>query len=90
MADQLLTFFASPFGIKRCRMLKIEMMNTMLVGDDDDLTHGDDVILEESTTDIVWTIINKTRRLSTFDNLRIRLNNIHFSHLCCSIFYANI
>jgi hypothetical protein len=53
MADQLLTFF----GIKRSRMLEIEMMSTMLVGDDDDVKHGDDVDPEEST-DIEWTVIN--------------------------------
>ena len=46
------------FGIKRSRMLKIEMMSTMLMGDDDDLTHGDDVGPEESTIDIEWTVIN--------------------------------
>ena len=38
MADQLVTFFASLFGMKRSRMLKIEMMSTMLGGDDDDVT----------------------------------------------------
>ena len=57
MADQLLTFFASLFGIKRSRMLEIEMMSTMLVGDDDDVKHGDDVDPEEST-DIEWAVIN--------------------------------
>ena len=36
MAHQLLTFFASLVGIKISRMLKIEMMSTMVVGDDDD------------------------------------------------------
>ena len=30
----------------------------MLVGDDDDLTNGDDVGPEESTTNIEWTVIN--------------------------------
>ena len=30
MPDQLLTFFASLFGIKRSRMLKIEVMNMMM------------------------------------------------------------
>ena len=39
-------------------MLTIEMMSMMLVGDDDDLTHGDNVGPEESTTDIEWTVIN--------------------------------
>ena len=34
------------------------MMSTTLVGDDDDFTHGDDVGLEESITDIEWTVIN--------------------------------
>ena len=57
MADQLLTSFASLFGIKRSRMLEIEMMSTMLVGDDDDVKHGDDVDPEESI-DIEWTVIN--------------------------------
>ena len=57
MADQLLTFLASLFVIKRSRMLEIEMMSTMLVGDDDDVKHGDDVDPEEST-DIEWTVIN--------------------------------
>ena len=52
MADQWQTFFASLFGIKISRMLKKLMMSTMLVGDDDDLTHGDDVGPEESITDI--------------------------------------
>ena len=28
------------------------------MGDDDDLTHGDDVGPEERTTDIDWTVIN--------------------------------
>ena len=64
MADQLLTFFASLFGIKRSHMLKIEMMSTMLYGDDDDVTHGDDVGPEESTTDIEWTVINPQTPLS--------------------------
>ena len=34
MSDQFLTFFASLFGIKISRMLKMEMMSTMLVDDD--------------------------------------------------------
>ena len=49
ISDQLLTFFASLFSINRSRMLKIEMRSTMLYGDDDDVTHGDDVSPEEST-----------------------------------------
>ena len=36
----LLTFFASLFGIKRSRMLK--MMSMMPEVDDDDVTHGDE------------------------------------------------
>ena len=58
MADQLLTLFASLFGITRSRMLDIEIMCTMLVGDDDGFTHGDDVGPEESSTYIEWTAIN--------------------------------
>ena len=34
-----------------------DMMSTMLVGDDDDVKHGDDVDPEEST-DIEWAVIN--------------------------------
>ena len=49
MSDQLLTFFASLFGIKRSRVLKSEMMSIMLEGDDGEVTHGDDVDPEEST-----------------------------------------
>ena len=45
-------------------MLKIEMMSTVLMGDDDDLTYGDDVGPEESTTDIEWTVINPQTSLS--------------------------
>ena len=36
------------------------------------------------------TIKGATKRLSMSDNLRTRLNNISFSQLCCSTFYANI
>ena len=43
MSDQLLTFFSLLFGIKRSRMLTNEMMSMMLEGDDDDVTHSDDV-----------------------------------------------
>ena len=39
-------------------------MSTTLVGDDDDMTHGDDVGPEESTTDIEWTVINPQTTVS--------------------------
>ena len=45
-------------------MLTIEMMSTMLVGDDDDITHGDDVDSEESTPYIEWIVINPQTQLS--------------------------
>ena len=72
MSRELLTFFASLFGIKISRMLKIETMSVMLEDDDDDVTHGDDVDVthdddvgpEESTTDIGWTVINPQTLLS--------------------------
>ena len=60
-SDQLLTFFASLFGIKRSRMFKIEMM---LDGDDDEVTHGDDVDYKENTTYIEWIVINTQTQLS--------------------------
>ena len=60
-SDQLLTFFASLFGIKRSRMFKIEMM---LDGDDDEVTHGDDVDHKENTTYIEWIVINTQTQLS--------------------------
>jgi len=59
MSHQLLTFFASLFHIKISRLLKIDMMSIMLEGDDDDVTHGDDVDPEESTTYIEWIVINR-------------------------------
>ena len=34
------------------------------MGDDDDVTHGDDVGPEDSTTDIEWTVINPHTQLS--------------------------
>ena len=40
MSAQMLTFFASPFGIKISHMLTIEMM--MLEGNNDDMMHCDD------------------------------------------------
>ena len=58
MADWLLTSFVSLVGIKRSCLLEIEMMSTMVVCNDDDLTHGDDVDPEESPTHIEWTVIN--------------------------------
>ena len=64
MSDQLLTFFASLFGIKRSRMFKIEMMSMMLEGDDDEVTHGDGVDHKESTTYIEWIVINPQTQLS--------------------------
>ena len=63
-SDQLLTFFASLFGIKRSRMFKIEMMSIMLDGDDDEVTHGDDVDHKENTTYIEWIVINTQTQLS--------------------------
>ena len=90
-------------------MFKIEMMSMMLDGDDDEVTHSDDVDHRENTTYIEWIVINTQtqlsclyhilryqifkgakRRLSTSNNLHTRLNNINFSHLCCSTCYANI
>jgi len=53
MSDQLLTFFASLFGM-RSHMLKIEMMSMKLEDNDADETNGDDVGPEESTRDIEW------------------------------------
>ena len=64
MSDQLLTLFASRFDIKISRLLKIDMMSIMLEGDDDDVTHGDDVDPEESTTYIEWTVINPQTTVS--------------------------
>ena len=66
MSDQLLTFFASLFGIKRSRMLNIEMVYMMLESDDDDVTRGDVVGPEESTTDIEWTVINQSMYYQMF------------------------
>ena len=43
-------------------MLKMEMMSMMLGGDD--VTHGDDVDPEESTTYIEWIVINPQTQLS--------------------------
>ena len=46
-------------------LLKIEMICKMLVGDDDDVMHGDDVGPEASTADIEWTVINPQSPLSS-------------------------
>ena len=64
MSDQLLTFFASLFGIKRSCMFKIEMKSMMLEGDDDEVKHGDDVDHKESTAYIEWIVINPQTQLS--------------------------
>ena len=45
-------------------MFKIEMMSMMLEGDDDEVTHGDDVDHKESTTYIEWIVINPQTQLS--------------------------
>ena len=42
-------------------MFKIEMM---LDGDDDEVTHGDDVDHKENTTYIEWIVINTQTQLS--------------------------
>ena len=47
-------------------MLKIEMVSMMLECGDNNMTHGDDVGPEESTTDIEWTVINPQTQLSCF------------------------
>ena len=47
-------------------MLKIEMKSTMLEEDDDDVTLGDDVDHEESTTYMEWIVINPQTQLSCF------------------------
>ena len=52
MPDQLLTFFASLFGINRSRMLKIEMINAILDDDEDDVACDGDASPDESTQDI--------------------------------------
>ena len=45
-------------------MFKIEMMSMMLEGDDDEVTHGDDVDHDESTTYIELIVINPQTQLS--------------------------
>ena len=45
-------------------MFKIEMMSMMLDGDDDEVTHGDDVDHKENTTYIEWIVINTQTQLS--------------------------
>ena len=45
-------------------MFKIEMMSMMPEGDDDEVTHGDDVDHKESTTYIEWIVINPQTQLS--------------------------
>ena len=62
MPDQLLTFFASLFGIKRSRMLKIEMINMTL--DDNDDVADDDTSPEENTQDIEWAVFNQHNQLN--------------------------
>ena len=62
---KLLTFFASLFGIKRSRMLTIEMMNMAPHCDDDDVTQSDDVGPDERSTDIEWAVIQLNSVTST-------------------------
>ena len=74
-------------------MFKIEMMSMMLEGDEDEVTHGDDVDLKESTIYIEWIVINpQTEPLPNIalSNIQGYKKGIYFSHLCCSTFYANI
>ena len=41
------------------------MMSMMLEGDDDEVTHGDDVDHKESTTYIEWIVINPQTQLNS-------------------------
>jgi hypothetical protein len=61
--DVLLTFFAALFGIKKSRMLKIEMINMML-NNEDDVSMANDDSSDENSEDIEWAILNKHNQLN--------------------------
>ena len=46
-------------------MFKIEIMRMMLDGDDDEVTHGDDVDHKGNTTYIEWIVINTQIQLNS-------------------------
>jgi len=57
MPDQVLTFFGALFGIKRSRMLKIEMLEMVNGDSDDDEVDGDgDASSDDNTLEVEWAV----------------------------------
>ena len=93
---------SSLFGIKRSRMLTIEgddddETHGDNVDPEESTTYIECILINPQTQlSCLYQILHYQifkgvkRSLSTSDNLRTRLNNIHFSHLCFSTFYANM
>ncbi len=63
MPDQLLTFFSSLFGIKRSRMLKIEMIN-MTCDEDNDVENCDDASPDDGGHATESAVFNQQNQLN--------------------------
>ena len=66
MPDEILTFFAALFGIRRSRMLKIEMLEMANADDDnsDDIEEVKDDCSDENTSEVEWAVRNQHIQLN--------------------------